>query len=103
MAGPNVAGGAALAGPGCPQATVSLYPLRRLVAGGDPSKVPAKSKKNRYIYMVHESFTPPPPLFTPPPPWCPPNCPKLANLHSRTGGAHTRRYIHKAVHTKGGL
>ena len=24
-------------------------------------------------------------------------------MHSRTGGAHTRRYIHKAVHTKGGL
>ena len=26
-----------------------------------------------------------------------------SRMHSRTGGAHTRRYIHKAVHTKGGL
>ena len=24
-----------------------------------------------------------------------------SRMHSRTGGAHTRRYIHKAVHTKG--
>ena len=35
---PNAAGGAALVGPGCPPAKVSLYPPRRLVAGGDPSQ-----------------------------------------------------------------
>ena len=38
---PNAAGGAALVGPGCPPARVSLYPPRRLVAGGDPSQNPA--------------------------------------------------------------
>ena len=31
---PYAAGGAALVGPGCPPARVSLYPPRRLVAGG---------------------------------------------------------------------
>ena len=42
VAVPNAAGGAALAGPGSPPARVSLYPPRRLVAGGDPSKVPVR-------------------------------------------------------------
>ena len=45
VAVPNAAGGAALAGPGCPPARVSLYPPRRLVAGGDPSKVPVRDRK----------------------------------------------------------
>ena len=39
---PNAAGGAALVGPGCPPASVSLYPPRRLVAGGDPSQISKK-------------------------------------------------------------
>ena len=63
-----------------------------------------------YICMVHESFTPPPPVYAPPPPLVPPQtAPNLhsssaaSRMHSRTGGAHTRRGIHKAVHTKGGL
>ena len=42
---PNAAGGAALVGPGCPPARVSLYSPRRLVAGGDPSKVSVRDKK----------------------------------------------------------
>ena len=39
---PYAAGGAALVGPGCPPARVSLYPPRRLVAGGDPSQISAR-------------------------------------------------------------
>ena len=39
---PNAAGGAALVGPGCPPARVSLYPPRRLVAAGDPSQKSAR-------------------------------------------------------------
>ena len=42
---PNAAGGAALVGPGCPPATVLLYPPRRLVAGGDPSQISARHQK----------------------------------------------------------
>ena len=42
---PNAAGGAALVGPGCPPARVSLYPPRRLVAGGDPSQISARHRK----------------------------------------------------------
>ena len=45
VAVPNAARGAALAGPGCPPARVSLYPPRRLVSGGDPSKVPVRDRK----------------------------------------------------------
>ena len=44
-AAPNAAGGAALVGPGCPPARVSLYPPRRLVAGGDPSQNPVRNRK----------------------------------------------------------
>ena len=44
-ASPNAAGGAALVGPGCPPARVSLYPPRRLVAGGDPSEESARHRK----------------------------------------------------------
>ena len=51
VAVPNAAGGAALAGPGCPPARVSLYPPRRLVAGGDPSKVPVRDRKKKNIYI----------------------------------------------------
>ena len=53
----NAAGGAALEGPGCPPARVSLYPPRRLVAGGDPSQKPARKRKKIdgsciiYIYV----------------------------------------------------
>ena len=45
VAGPNAAGGAALAGPGGPPTRVSLYPLQRLVTEGDPAKVPAGIEK----------------------------------------------------------
>ena len=48
---PNAAGGAALVGPGCPPARVSLYPPRRLVAGGDPSQISARHRKYIYIYI----------------------------------------------------
>ena len=48
VAVPNAAGGAALAGPGCPPARVSLYPPRRLVAGGDPSKSQNALKLSRF-------------------------------------------------------
>ena len=52
---PNAAGGAALIGPGCPPARVSLYPPRRLVAGGDPSQISARHRKkiDIYIYIVY--------------------------------------------------
>ena len=42
---PYAAGGAALVGPGCPPASLSLYPPRRLVAGGDPSQISARHRK----------------------------------------------------------
>ena len=45
VAVPYAAGGAALAGPGCPLAKVSLYPPRRLVAGGGPSQKPERNRK----------------------------------------------------------
>ena len=52
---PNAAGGAALVGPGCPPARVSLYPPRRLVAGGDPSQISARHRKKKdtqkYIFI----------------------------------------------------
>ena len=46
----NAAGDAALAGPGCPPARVSLYPPRRLVARGDPSQKPARNRNKKDIY-----------------------------------------------------
>ena len=48
---PYAAGGAALVGPGCPPARVSLYPPRRLVAGGDPSQISARHRKKIEIYI----------------------------------------------------
>ena len=49
-------GGAALVGPGCPPARVSLYPPRRLVAGGDPSQISARHRKK-----IENTHIPPPP------------------------------------------
>ena len=50
-ASPNAAGCAALVGPGCPPARVSLHPPRRLVAGGDPSQISARHRKKIDIYI----------------------------------------------------
>ena len=56
---PYAAAGAALVGPGCPPARVSLYPPRRLVTGGDPSQISARHRKKIdiyiyvYIYIYH--------------------------------------------------
>ena len=50
---PNAAGGAALVGPGCPPARVSLYPPRRLVAGGDPSHKSARDRKKIDIEKIY--------------------------------------------------
>ena len=74
-----VTGGAALVGPGCPPARVSLYPPRRLVAGGDPSQISARDRKKidighigdienihiyiyTYIYIYIYIY---PPIYTP--------------------------------------
>ena len=58
VAVPYSAGGAALAGPGWPLARVSLCPQQRPVAGGDPSKVPARNrKKNRWISHKNPEFS----------------------------------------------
>ena len=93
------------------------YPKTR----GCPSKYlkPPKSYEQiaRNIYMVCESSAPPPPVWAPPvlpePPqtrilcvcsWSlAPASSAASRMHSRTGGAHTRRCTHKAVHTKGGV
>ena len=57
VAVPYVAGGTALAGPGWPLGRVSLGPRQRLVAGGDPSKVPARNRKKRkWISNKHREF-----------------------------------------------
>ena len=58
------AGGAALVGPGCPPARVSLYPPRRLVAGGDPSQISARHRKKIYIYIYIYIYRYPP-IYTP--------------------------------------
>ena len=46
---PNATGGKALVGPGCPPARVSLYPPRRLGAGGDSSQKSARHRKKKDI------------------------------------------------------
>ena len=53
---PRAATSYAAGGPGCPPARVSLYPPRRLVAGGDPSQISARHRKKidtqkEYIYI----------------------------------------------------
>ena len=54
---PYAAGGAALVGPGCPPARVSLYPPRRLVAWGDPSQDSARHRKKIDIYTHTHTHT----------------------------------------------
>ena len=48
---PYAAGGAPLVGPGCPPARVSLYPPRRVVAGGDPSQISSRHRKKTCFFV----------------------------------------------------
>ena len=59
VAVPNATGGAALAGPGCPPARVSLYPPRRSVAGGDPSQKPARIENFFFDVLQNLVMDPP--------------------------------------------